>query len=230
VRRLLIVPLVSAVVLCSIKASAAVDPKIHKLCAKATDYVGCVKMNSSPTPVQPENSASDLARNKLRDELRKLGARIENSSLLTLSTNVRDFRDALSLTKPEEVGVELYKNAKIIDVAIDRLRTYWSDTISNSSLETKCEYMRGTVSIFNILFSGDTSLSTYCVRSCALFGCSDNYGGRNIRGELADVISKAAVNVADSDRFNFPPLPIDKKLDCGKQATKALFDACMAGK
>jgi len=60
VRRLLIVPLVSAVVLCSIKAPAAIDPKIHKLCAKTTDYVGCVKMNSSPTSVQPENTASDL--------------------------------------------------------------------------------------------------------------------------------------------------------------------------
>ena len=43
-KRVLLLPLLLGL---TTTVSAAVDPEIHKLCLKATDYVGCVKMQSA---------------------------------------------------------------------------------------------------------------------------------------------------------------------------------------
>jgi hypothetical protein len=223
-RRLLVI---SILLIGTSPVSAAVDPKVHKLCTKATDYIGCVQLNTAPNTLAPTTSDQNTAKAKVKEELKKLGARIKNSSLMTLSTNVRDFRDVLSLAKPEDVGAEFYKNLKIVDFGIDQLRSYWSSKIESKSVIGSCKYTQATADLFNATFSG-LAVSSRCEKSCGLFGCVDT--GRDLTLDLADAVEKAANMLAESDKFSFPSLPSNPKdQDCGKQPNKAMFNKCMSG-
>ena len=66
-RRLLFVPLLGSLVL---HASAQVDPKTHKLCLDARDYLGCVKA---------------MEGSKLEEALAESGNSLENSSQTILN-------------------------------------------------------------------------------------------------------------------------------------------------
>jgi hypothetical protein len=224
-KRLLIV---SLLLIGASSANAAVDPKVHKLCAKAADYVGCVKLNSannenSDTSRQQGNSQKE----RLIAELRKLGARIKNSSLSTLSENTREFRDALALSNAESVGEELYKNAKTIDYAIDQLRRYWSNTIESKYITTDCKVTKATADVYNIIFKG-LSVQVYCSKTCGLFGCSEV--GQDITYKLAQAIEEASNMLAERGVFSFPPITTENsQRDCAKQPNKEMFNKCMAG-
>ena len=81
---------------------------------KAVDFQGCVNaMNGVNKRLTKKE--------ELIDEIRKLPSRISNTSLRDLSGETRSFRDKLAINTPEEVGLELYKNAQKIDSAIDIL-------------------------------------------------------------------------------------------------------------
>ena len=117
----LLLPLLAALALPT-AINANVDPKVAEICMKAVDFQGCV---NAMTGVNKRLTKKE----ELIDEIRKLPSRISNTSLRDLSGETRSFRDKLAISTPEEVGLELYKNAKKIDSAIDILYTTWQRKI-----------------------------------------------------------------------------------------------------
>jgi hypothetical protein len=220
--------LIATFLIATSSASAAVDPKVHKLCAKATDYIGCVKLNSGNSEKSnTERQQAATQKERLIAELRKLGTRLKNSSLISLSENARDFRDVLALSNAENVGIELLKNAKVIDHSIDILRRYWSNKIEDKYITADCKVTRETSQIFNTLFDG-LAVDATCTKSCALFGCSDV--GQDLTYKLADAIEKASNMIVERGGFSFPPLNTQKiHQDCSKQPSREMFNKCMAG-
>ena len=108
--------------------NANVDPKVAEMCMKAVDFQGCVNAMTG---------VNKNAKNKeeLLNEIRKLPSRISNTSLRDLSGETRSFRDKLALSSPEEVGLELYENAKKLESAIDILYSTWQRKIEIQSSE-----------------------------------------------------------------------------------------------
>lgn len=116
-------------------AYAQVDPKIHKKCLAAADYKGCVQMMSSPKGVSSE---STLVSN-LKNALRLLPDRLENTSLREFGQNVQIFSDAFSLASAGKAEFkndyenELLNQALYIKRMVDSLQSYWSARIHNGT-------------------------------------------------------------------------------------------------
>ena len=123
----LLLPLLAALALPT-AVNANVDPKVAEMCMKAVDFQGCVNAMTG---------VNKNAKNKeeLLNEIRKLPSRISNTSLRDLSGETRSFRDKLALSSPEEVGLELYENAKKLESAIDILYSTWQRKIEIQSSE-----------------------------------------------------------------------------------------------
>ena len=108
--------------------NANIDPKVTEICLKAVDFQGCVKAMTGQSDGTGNQS-------ELLNEIKKLPSRISNTSLRDLSGETRSFRDALALSSPEEVGIELYQNAKKLDAAIDILYETWRRKVDIDSSE-----------------------------------------------------------------------------------------------
>ena len=123
----LLLPLLAALALPT-AVNANVDPKVAEICMKAVDFQGCVNAMS-------EKSQGFEKKNELIKEIKILPSRISNTSLRDLSRETRSFRDALALSSPEEVGIELYENAKKIEASIDILYETWQRKVDIDSSE-----------------------------------------------------------------------------------------------
>ena len=120
-KHLRLIPLILFVTLfgCS-QAPSGVDPKAHRTCLKAADYMGCLEMFSD------SNSSSEKTltpkEKKLLVEIKKLPARITRTSITDFQANVRDFVDAVSLAKFDQPESELVLNAeKLITTEEDNI-------------------------------------------------------------------------------------------------------------
>lgn len=123
----LLLPLLAAIALPT-AVNANVDPQVAEMCMKAVDFQGCVKAMTGQSEVFSKE-------NELLNEIKKLPSRISNTSLRDLSGETRSFRDVLALSSPEEVGIELYQNAKKLDSAIDILYETWRRKVDIDSSE-----------------------------------------------------------------------------------------------
>ena len=123
----LLLPLLAALALPT-AVNANVDPKVAEICMKAVDFQGCVNAMSG-------KSQGFGKKNELIKEIKILPSRISNTSLRDLSRETRSFRDALALSSPEEVGIELYENAKRIEASIDILYETWQRKVDIDSSE-----------------------------------------------------------------------------------------------
>ncbi len=110
----LLLPLLAALALPTAVSAEKIDPEIVKTCMKAADFKGCVEIMSG-------GLKTNSKKQELLDEIKKLPSRINNTSLRDMSLNTQSFRDALALSTPEEVGEELYRNAKKLDLALNIL-------------------------------------------------------------------------------------------------------------
>ena len=105
-----------------IAANAEVDPKVHQACMKAADYVGCVQLQSGDVNKKLNRTKIvEDKREKLLLEIKKLPSRLENTSLRDYSSRTLSFTDALAISTPEEVGNQLYFNAKKLALGLDVL-------------------------------------------------------------------------------------------------------------
>jgi len=123
----LLLPLLAVLALPN-AVNANVDPKVAEICMKAVDFQGCVNAMSG-------KSQGFGKKNELIKEIKILPSRISNTSLRDLSRETRSFRDALALSSPEEVGIELYENAKKIEASIDILYETWQRKVDIDSSE-----------------------------------------------------------------------------------------------
>ena len=117
-RLLLVIPLVPA----SAPISATVDPKVAEFCMRVADFSGCVK-----TMTEGNSKESNLpeAEQKLLDEIKKMLYRMTRTSLANFQANVRDFSDALSLTKFESPDSQPVKNSEKLLLAFDIFYEQW---------------------------------------------------------------------------------------------------------
>ena len=117
----LLIPLFAALALPA-AVNAEVDPKVHQACMKAADYVGCVQLQSGDVNKKLNRTKIvEDKREKLLLEIKKLPSRLENTSLRDYSSRTLSFTDALAISTPEEVGNELYFNAKKLALGLDVL-------------------------------------------------------------------------------------------------------------
>ena len=123
----LLLPLLAVLALPN-AVNANVDPKVAEIWMKAVDFQGCVNAMSG-------KSQGFGKKNELIKEIKILPSRISNTSLRDLSRETRSFRDALALSSPEEVGIELYENAKKIEASIDILYETWQRKVDIDSSE-----------------------------------------------------------------------------------------------
>ena len=170
-----------------------IDPSIVKTCMQAVDFKGCIETMTGETKNNPK-------RQKLLDEIRKLPTRIKNTSLRDYSSRTLSFIDALALSSPEEVGEELYRNAKKLELALDILYSTWDRSIAYGG---KNENWNGEVNFktsqaLNTLFEG----KALQVRCWTFFMKNKNPVGKlgpSILNDVVAVINYAANYLADSE-------------------------------
>ena len=185
--------LLAAIALPTAVNAEKIDPAIVKTCMQATDFKGCVE---ALTGVTKNNSK----RQALLDEITKLPSRIKNTSLRDYSSRTLSFIDALAVSSPEEVGEELYRNAKKIELALDILYSTWDRSIANGG---KNENWNGelnfkTSQALNNLFEGKAMQ----VRCWTFFLTSKKPVGKlgaNILNDVVEVINYAANYLARSE-------------------------------
>ena len=124
--RRLLFPLLAVLLFSGCKQVDTSEDKIHKQCLKAADYAGCVQLNSGS--VQKEivrtKIVNDL-REKLLLEIKKLPSRLAYSNALDYRSRTMSFTDALAISSPEEVGDDLYLDARRLARGIDILYEVW---------------------------------------------------------------------------------------------------------
>ena len=119
-KRLIFAPLL--LFLASPAQAEMIDKKTAEFCMKAADFAGCVQTMQGGTT----NSSQ---KQKLIDEIKKLPTRIANSSLRDFTLETRSFVDALALSNEEDIGSELYQNAKKLEASLDILQIVWNRKI-----------------------------------------------------------------------------------------------------
>ncbi len=188
----LLLPLLAALALPA-AVNANLDPKIAEICMKAADFAGCVNIMSG-------GSTNNSKKQKLLDEITKLPSRIKNTSLRDYSSRTLSFIDALAVSSPEEVGEELYKSAKKIELALDILYSTWDRSIANGG---KKENWNGelnfkTSQALNNLFEGKAMQ----VKCWTFFLTSKKPVGKlgaNILNDVVAVINYAANYLSESE-------------------------------
>ena len=127
----------AAAVLLGGPAMAQVDPKIKIECMKAQDFAGCVKILSGGLNYLPETS--QIA--KLREALKLLPDRLQNTNLRDFTLNTQIFFDAVALINPSEAKNQDEKNliseANSIKAMAQALQRYWSLRISDGTFYGK---------------------------------------------------------------------------------------------
>jgi len=139
---------------------AQVKGKIYKECLKAADYKGCVQIlmqDQHPS----EGKQSPLA--QLRSSLQVLPSRLDSTNLRDYSSNMQQFRDAISLVDAAALKTDwdrtFYAGALRIHRMLDALQSAWSTRIyqgtshtysgSSSSTYYRCSILKPLVENFN---------------------------------------------------------------------------------
>ena len=115
-------------------AFAQVDPKVHNKCIKAADYKGCVEVISGNQKVVPAEASSIV---KLKDAMRLLPGRLENTNLQNFTSNTQVYSDAVSMASDSDAKNdyerELLSEARAIKGMVESLQSYWSARIYNGT-------------------------------------------------------------------------------------------------
>ena len=191
----LLLPLLAAIALPT-AVNANVDPKVAEMCMKAADFQGCVRAMTGENLVTNQKE-------ELLNEIKILPSRISNTSLVEFSRATRSFRDKLALSSPEEVGLELYQNAKKLELALDELYRvrdrevqvksyYWRNPhLARYGWDGRTNYQQGQV--LNSIFGG----LTIDVR-CFAYGFSGAKGFQDFPTKVSSLISIIAKEIANS--------------------------------
>ena len=134
--------------------------KIYKECLKAADYKGCVQILTQDQHPS-ESKQSPLA--QLKSSLQVLPSRLDSTNLRDYSSNMQQFRDALSLVDNAALKTDLdrtfYAGALRIQKMLDALQSAWSTRIYQGTGRTysrygsssfyHCHYLKPGVENFN---------------------------------------------------------------------------------
>ena len=127
--------LISAL-LFSFNGWAQVSDEIHQRCKDAADYVGCIQVFTGSIPTTKANdSEADL-----RNALKLLPRRLENTSLRDFSSAIQPFTDALALAETDDsiADSQLVRDSRKIDYALSVARSAW-----DASIEANVEIIQG---------------------------------------------------------------------------------------
>ena len=187
--------------------NANVDPKIAEICMKAVDFQGCVKAMGGETTDPVRTTIISNKQNDLLLEIKKLPSRIENTSLRDYTSRTLSFEDAFAVSSPEEVGENLYFNAKNISLALDILYETWNRNnnvvtyngswLPDKNLKTKRDLDR--------IFGGNTIEIKCNKRFFGLLGGGTKRVGESLLNPVAKVIAHASSQVKTADdKIIFP--------------------------
>ncbi len=147
---------IAAVALFTLLPTSAKASSVHEECLKAADYKGCIEVKSGNS-----NRASlpALVEN-LKNNLRLLPNRLENTNLRDFTSNTQAFNDAVASIDPSTLRSQyehkLYTEAKAIQRMVQALQQYWSVRIHNGthygshgSRSYNCFILRPALDAFN---------------------------------------------------------------------------------
>ena len=205
VKRLLLPLLVSLALPSAVNAN--VDPEIAKICMKAVDFQGCVKAMGGQTSDPVRTTIISNKQNDLLLEIKKLPSRIENTSLRDYTSRTLSFEDAFAVSSPEEVGENLYLNAKNISLALDILYETWNrnnDVVTYNGAWLPEKNLKAKRNLDRI-FGGNTIEIKCNKKFFGLLGGGTRRVGENILNPVAQVIANAAFQVKTADdKIIFP--------------------------
>ena len=187
--------------------NAEIDPKVAEFCLKAADFAGCVKAMEGQTNEPLKTTINLNKQNNLLFEIQALPEKIENTSLKKdLTTKTLSFLDTLADSNPEEVGENLYLNAKKLSSALDILY----DTMSRKNLLKSgygwnIEKNFATKNSLDSIFGGNTLEIKCTKRWNGIFAGGLKIRGQNIIKPVARVLANAAQQIYSPESvFVFP--------------------------
>ena len=133
-------------------AVAQADPKLHKLCAQAKDYAGCIKVMTTPAPVQED------ALTPLRNAMKQVAARLRAGTSLRDSTETfRPVIDQMAIAQAIHPDAEAVQKAKLASRMFDALQLAWDTRIKAAGYSLNqfgipvynCEALKLTVDNYN---------------------------------------------------------------------------------
>jgi len=148
-RRLLIA---ATAVIIAAPGNCSEKTKVFKECLKAVDYKGCVEVMEGKT----SKDASKV--DSLRNALKLLPSRLENTNRRDFYANIQPFSDALGVLSAGELMSDyekyLYSQGQLVKRMLDIIAETWSDQISlriqyKSYYEPVCENAQKNISRFN---------------------------------------------------------------------------------
>jgi chromosome segregation ATPase len=112
-------------------AFSKVPDETHNKCKDVADYVGCVTIFMGVTVSAKDTNEYEK---RLREAIRLLPGRMNNTSLDNFSSSIQPFTDALSLasTDSEIAGTDLVSGAKTIERILEDARKIWEWSIDAS--------------------------------------------------------------------------------------------------
>tara|TARA_B100001029_G_scaffold177566_1_gene182487 strand:+ start:743 stop:1720 length:978 start_codon:yes stop_codon:yes gene_type:complete len=205
-------------------AWASIPDDVHEKCKDVKDYVGCITVFSGE--VIKENEYEK----KLREALRLLPGRMDNTSLSSFSLSIQPFTDAISLAKTDLriKDSELVKNAEIILRGLEHIRKIWNISIEtkvNSMSMKNCNQLNKLLQNINLNMGG--IFVSYVKKEGGAF-CS--YYGRK-ENEMANTIKIMAINVANDKPLGLPSFYTvdewkDEKITSTEKEIKDLLAQC----
>ena len=199
-------PLLAALALPS-AVNANVDPKVAEFCLKAADFAGCVKAMEGQTNEPLKTNINLNKQNNLLFEIQALPEKIENaSSRNDLNAKTLSFLDALAESTPEEVGENLYLNAKKLSSALDILYdTFSRQNILVGGYGWNIEKNFATKNSLDSIFGGNTLEIKCTKRWNGIFAGGLKIRGQNIIKPVARVVAHAAQQIDSPESvFVFP--------------------------
>ena len=187
--------------LISMGAWASIPDDVHEKCKDVKDYVGCVQIFMGNT--QLENAYET----RLKESLRLLSGRIDNSSLASFSSSIQPFTDAFSLaqTDREIKNSKLVRDSRVISKGLAHIRYIWNMSIE---YEVKMMSMKSCIFLNQELENINRSMGYLFVlyvagdqgkvrRGCSYYGRKEN--------EMIYTIKKIANRVANGEDIGLEP-------------------------
>ncbi|MBH27596.1 MAG: hypothetical protein CL786_06220 [Chloroflexi bacterium] len=176
----------------------SIPDDVHEKCKDVQDYVGCVQIFTGK--VQNTNSYEF----KLKEALRLLPGRIDNTSLASFSSSIQPFTDALSLALTDESikDSQLVIDSQVISKGLGHIRYVWDMSIEK---EVKRMSMKNCVDLNQLLQRINRSMGGLFVTYVEEKGgrwCS-YYGRKEI--EMISKIKELAINVANGKNLEMQP-------------------------
>ena len=201
----LLLPLLAALALPN-AVNANVDPKVAEICMKAVDFQGCVKAMGGEKNEPVKTTVVSNKQNDLLLEIKKLPSRIQNTSLRDYTSRTLSFSDALAVSTPEEVGENLYLNAKKLSLALDILYETWNrkvDIGTDYVWDPKLNF--AAKNSLDRIFGGNTIEIRCNKRWFGILGGGNRKIGEDILNPVARVVAYAAQQInSPEDVFAFP--------------------------